>query len=97
MRSSDYRAAARKSLEGQWGTFALLMLSSGILSMLVAGGIGSIFGSDNSFVSTLTELLLTFAFGYGIFYASLYAVRGGKAEVGMIFSILMVDVTYHYY
>ena len=87
MRSNDYKAAAKNSLAGQWGTFALLVFNSGLLTMLALGGIGLIFGTNNSLISILTQLFLTFAFSYGILYASVYTVRGGKAKVGMIFSV----------
>ncbi|MGX7420146.1 DUF975 family protein [Carnobacterium gallinarum] len=86
MKISDYRLAAREKLRGRWGVFALLVL----ISVLLSKGINVVFdvflGKDYPWIMLLSSLFLTFAFNYGLFYASLLVSRGQDISLKMIFS-----------
>ncbi|WP_414735060.1 DUF975 family protein [Carnobacterium divergens] len=86
MTSADFRKAARTTLKGQWGTFALLTLLSGLINYFITAILGALF-HDNSTIIWLSGIFLTFAFSYGLYIAALRTVRGEKAEVSMLFNV----------
>lgn len=79
--SSEFRAAARAALKGNWGETAVFTLVYLIVSCAAAGILGMIIPFAGSLIATLLMVPVTFAFTVSF----LGLLRGTKVDVGNLF------------
>ncbi|MGM0123604.1 hypothetical protein IGI37_000976 [Enterococcus sp. AZ194] len=89
---SEYKRRAKEALAGQWGVNAGVFFMIGLTTVIVTSIVTSLSNyppesPQNEIFNWMISIFILFAFTYGSYYVGLFVIRGGRANIGQIFSV----------